>query len=145
VDLSAFAGKETVITLMVNPNANSAADWAAWGDPQVLLVGKGVAERPTVTGIVANGKEVRGKVTLRWQDKASDGSLWSAAAGFAGFRVYRGADRDFAADGSYRLGATTTREFVDGSFDGRETFYRVTAVFADGTEAPASQAIQYAP
>jgi len=145
VDLTAQAGQEIALALMTNPNVNSVSDWACWGDPQVLLVGKGVTERPAVAGIVANGKEVRGKVTLRWQDKATDGSLWSKAQGFAGFRVYRGADRDFAADTSARLGETRQPEFVDATFDGRETYYRVTAVFDDGTETPPSQAIQYAP
>ena len=145
VDLTADAGKEIRLSLMTNRNGNSAADWAAWGDPQVLLVGNGVVDRPTVTGIVALGKEVRGRVTLRWDDRTSDGSLWSKTSGLTGFRVYRGADRGFQPAPASLLGETRTRELVDAKFDGRETFYRVTALFADGTESPASEPVQYAP
>ncbi len=145
VDLTSDAGREVALALMTGPGVSSASDWAAWGDPQVMLTGQGVRELSTVTGIVAQGKQVRGRVTLRWLDTASDGSLWSKMAGFAGFRVYRGADRGFQATAAARLGETRKPEFVDAAFDGSETFYRVTARFDDGSESPASQAIQYAP
>lgn len=145
VDLTGDAGKDVVLALMTNAHINSAADWATWGDPQLLLTGKGVVERPMVTGIVANGKNGQGKVTLRWEGKASDGSLWANTPGFVGFRVYRGADRLFAISSGRRLGETRVPYFVDSNFTGRETFYRVTAYFKDGTESPPSEAIQYAP
>ena len=149
VDLTADAGKNIRLTLMTNPNQNSASDWAVWGGPEVLLVGAGVTERPVVTGIVALGKEVRGQVTLQWQNRASNGKSWKQIPAFVAFRVYRGADRSSRDSGDRagwrRLGETRTDQFVDRTFDGRETYYWITALFKDGTESPPSEAVQYAP
>jgi hypothetical protein len=145
VDLTAAAGGVVKLSLLTNPGGSSVADWAAWGEPRVLLCGPGVTDRPQVTGVSAEGKTVRGRVTLRWSERASDGSLWSAAKGLTGFRVYRGADRGFAPSPTALLGQTPAREFVDNGFDGSQTFYRVTARFDDGGESPASEAIQFAP
>ncbi|MBI5831005.1 MAG: NPCBM/NEW2 domain-containing protein [Armatimonadetes bacterium] len=145
VDLTDLAGQALSLVLKVHPNAHSAADWAAWAEPRVLLVGPGVVDLPTVVGITALGKEVRGRVTLRWQEKTSDGRLWPQLAGFSGYRVYRGADRGFQPGAANRLGESKTSQFVDATFDGRETYYRVTAAMADGSESPPSEAVQYAP
>ena len=145
VDLTAAAGRTVKLSLMTNPGGSSAADWAAWGEPRLLLAGAGVTDRPRVTDIVADGKAGGGRVRLRWSDRASDGSLWSAAKDFAAFRIYRGSARDFAVTATARLGETAQREFLDVGFDGTQTFYRVTARFADGSESPPSEAAQYAP
>lgn len=145
VDLEKLAGQRVRLTLMTNDAGHSAADWAGWADPTVLLVGPGVRELPMVTGIVALGKEVRGKVTLKWLDTASDGTIWSSLKPSPGFAIYRGADRDFATGPESLLGYTRSNQFVDETFDGTQTFYRVTARFADGTESPPSEAVQYAP
>lgn len=145
VDLSARAGKTVTLALLTNAGASSAGDWAAWGDAQVLLTGRGVNERPRVLNILADGKTQRGRVVLRWSDKASDGSLWSQAKGFAAFRIYRGAERSFGPTPGALLGESPTRDFTDTRFDGSQTFYRVTARFADGSESPASEPVQYAP
>jgi hypothetical protein len=42
VDLSDFAGQQTVLKLItdVGPDDNSNSDWACWGDPRIILAGK---------------------------------------------------------------------------------------------------------
>ena len=52
VDLTAFAGQSVTLTLGTHMFGNSAADWASWGDPQVLVTpasGASPIETPTPT------------------------------------------------------------------------------------------------
>ena len=145
VDLTALEGRTVHFTLMTNMNKNSVSDWGAWGNPQILLTGPGAAPYPTVTGILALGKQENGKVTLVWNERASDGTLWTARKGFEGYRVYRGSSRDFIPGPENLLGSSNTARFTDTHFDGSQTFYKVTAMFAGGVESPPSEAVQYAP
>lgn len=143
VDLTALAGLKITLELRTGMGGNSTYDWAVWGTPQVLVVG--AKQLPSVAGVVAFGKDVRGQVALQWQQRASDGAVWGEMPGFQGFRVYRGAARTFPVGPGSRIGQTPSPQFVDRQFDGTQTFYVVTAVFADGAESPPSEAIQYAP
>ncbi len=40
VDLSSLAGKTVPVTFRMDPLSNSAADWALWGDPAILIEGR---------------------------------------------------------------------------------------------------------
>ncbi len=40
VDLKAYAGKTVTISLLTDPQKNSALDWAVWGQPQLIIKGR---------------------------------------------------------------------------------------------------------